>query len=277
MPRYPSTAELEVLVALKDYHCLTVDQIMLLTGRTSLRSAQHRLTELADAGFVRKHDRRSSDVLRPLRAAWSLTARSKAYLEGADMIVLPPRQPRPYILDHTLTINEVLIRARLLERTTAGVELLEWQHDRNLRTWRPILTVVPDGFLHFAVATASGRHSFPVLLEVDMGTMDRKRWQEKVKRYLRFFTGEFQTVFHTDAATVAVIVNDTNKRVSDLKRWTELELTRSRAEGSGEIFYFTRLADDPSAEELFLSPRFQIAFKKTIDALLPVKQQVLLA
>jgi hypothetical protein len=277
MPRYPSAAELEVLVALKDYHCLTVEQIMLLTGRTSLRSAQHRLRELADAGFVRKHDRRSSNVLRPLRAAWSLTARSKAYLEGADMIVLPPRHPRPYLLDHTLTINEVLIRARLLERTTAGVELLEWQHDRNLRTWRPVLSVVPDGFLHFAVATPSGRHSFPVLLEIDMGTMDRRRWQEKVTRYLRFFTGEFQTVFHTDAATVAVVVNDTDKRVSDLKRWTELELARSHAKASGDIFYFTHLTGDISAEDLFLSPCFQIAFQSTAGALLPVKRADMLA
>jgi hypothetical protein len=107
--------------------------------------------------------------------------------------------------------------------------------------------------------------------------MDRRRWQEKVKRCLRFFTGEFQTVFHTDAATVAVIVNDTDKRVSDLKRWTELELTRSRAEGSGEIFYFTQLATDISAQNLFLSPRFQVAFSTTTDALLPVHVQKLLA
>src|SRR3712207_6339591 len=211
--RYPSAAELEVLVALKDYHFLTVEQVMLVTGRTSLRSSQHRLKELADAGFVLKHDRRSSNVLRPLRAAWSLTNRSKAYLEGADMVVLPPRQPRPYILDHTLAINEVLIRARLLEQRHPDVELLEWHHDRELRTFRPTLSVIPDGFLHFAVTTPPGRHSFPVLLEIDMGTMDRKRWQEKVKRYLQFFTGEFQTVFYTDAATVAVIVSDTDKRV----------------------------------------------------------------
>src|SRR5215210_319630 len=116
MPRYPSAAELEVLVALKDYHYLTVEQVMLLTGRTSLRSSQHRLKELADAGYVLKHDRRSSNVLRPLRAAWSLTSKSKVYLEGANMIVLPPREPRPYILDHTLAINEVLIRGHVLDR-----------------------------------------------------------------------------------------------------------------------------------------------------------------
>jgi len=275
--RYPSAAELEVLVALKDYHFLTVEQVMLLTGRMSLRSSQHRLKELADAGYVLKHDRRSSNVLRPLRAAWSLTGKSKAYLEGADMIVLPHRHPRPYILDHTLAVNEVLIRGRLLEQTTPSVELLEWHHDRELRTFRPVLSVIPDGFLHFVVTTPTGRHSFPVLLEVDMGTMDRRRWQEKVKRYLRFFSGEFQSVFHTGAGTVAVAVSDTDKRVSDLRRWTERELARLDAQASGEVFYFTRLTDDLSAEDLFLTPRFQVGNSKRTDALLPVKQQELLA
>jgi Replication-relaxation len=268
---------MEVLTALKDFHFLTVEQIMLLTGRTSLRSSQNRLKDLADAGYVLKHDRRSSNVLRPLRAAWSLTSKSKAYLEGAGMVVLPARYPRPYILDHTLTINEVLIKAQLLEQTTPGVELLEWHHDRNLRRWRPILSVVPDGFLNFAVTTSDGRHGYPILLEVDMGTVDRRRWQQKVKRYVQFFTGEFQTVFHTDAATVAVVVSDTDKRVTELRRWTEWELGRLQAKASGEVFYFTQLTGDLSAGKLFMSPRFQVAFSNKTDALLPMEHAELLA
>src|SRR3954453_6726726 len=199
MPRYPTTAEMEALTALKDYHFLTVEQLMLLTGRTSLRSSQHRLRELADAGFVLKHDRRSSNVLQPLRAAWSLTGKSKRYLEGAGMVVLPPRRPRPYSLDHTLAINDVLIRAKaLVTEHSQLVELHDLYHGRELRTWTPSLSVIPDGFLNFVLRTASGRMSFPVLLEMDMGTVDRRRWQENVRRYLRFFEGEFETVFHTD-------------------------------------------------------------------------------
>src|SRR3954463_1743741 len=259
---------MEVLTALKDYHFLTVEQIMLLTGRPSLRSSQRRLKELAEQGFVLKHDRRSSNVLQPLRAAWSLTRKSKAYLEGAGMVVLPARHPRPYILDHTLGINEVLFKAQLLEQMTPDIELLEWHHDRNLRRWRPILSVIPDGFLHFAVTHPDGRYSYPILLEIDMGTVDRRRWQQKVKRYVQFFTGEFQTVFHTDAATVAVVVSDTEKRVAELKRWTEWELGRLQAKASGEVFYFTQLTDNLSADDLFLSPRFQVAFGKDPDALL---------
>jgi hypothetical protein len=269
--RYPSAAELAVLVALKEHHYLTVDQVLLATGRSSLRAAQQRLKELADAGFVAKHDRRSSDVRKPLRAAWSLTGRSKAYLEGAEMVVLPPRRPRPYTLDHVLAINDVLIRARVLatEYPTL-VELLDLHHDRDLRTWTPPLSVVPDGFVHFAVATAAGRHSFPILLEVDLGTMDRRRWQDKVARYLRLFDGEFQRVFGTDAATVAVVAADDPPRVADLKRWTEQELTRRDATDSGELFYFTLLADGLSPAELFCAPRCLVAFTDHREPLLPV-------
>src|SRR3954470_3558967 len=123
---------MEALAALKDYHFLTVEQIMLLTGRRSLRSSQNRLKELADAGFVMKHDRRSSNVLKPLRAAWSLTGKSKAYLEGARMYVLPPRYPRPYTLDHLLTVNDVLIRGKLFASMyPAQIELLDSYHDRD--------------------------------------------------------------------------------------------------------------------------------------------------
>jgi hypothetical protein len=77
---------MEFLAALKDYHFLTVEQLMLLTGRPSLRSSQRRLKELADQGFVLKHDRRSSNVLQPLRAAWSLTG---------PAVPDPGRQQRP--------------------------------------------------------------------------------------------------------------------------------------------------------------------------------------
>src|SRR3982751_3300362 len=168
--QYPSAAELSVLVALKDYHYLTVDQVMLLTGRVSLRAAQRRLTDLAAAGLIAKHDRRSSNVLQPLRAAWSLTSKSKAYLEGADMVVLPPRKPRPYTLDHLLAINDVLLRATLLSQQKASaLKLRELYHDRDLRGWQPPLPVVPDGFMDFVVTTPVGRERFPLLLELDMG------------------------------------------------------------------------------------------------------------
>jgi hypothetical protein len=69
---------------------------------------------LLDEGFLVKNHRYSSNALKPLRPAWSLTVKSKIYLEDAGMLVLPPRRPKPYTLNHALAINDVLIRAELL-------------------------------------------------------------------------------------------------------------------------------------------------------------------
>jgi Replication-relaxation len=276
--RYPTAAEMEILVALKDYHYLTVEQVMLVMGRTSLRASQQRLKDLLDAGLVARHDRRSSNVLKPLRAAWSLTGKSKAYLEGAEMTVLPPRRPRPYTLDHFLTINDVLIRAKLLEEQySAFVEVMIVLHDRDLKAWEPPLTVVPDGFIDFVVDTdRRGRESFPILLEVDMGTMDRVRWQDKVRRYLAFLDGQFQDAFETDVGTIAVIIRDDEKRLTDLKRWTEQELARAAAKDMGDLFYFTLFTDDLSPTDLFLSPRFLVAFSEGKASLLPADDMSLI-
>jgi hypothetical protein len=268
-PRYPTAAELGVLVALKEHHYLTVEQVMRLTGRSSLRATQQRLKDLKEAGLVAKHDRRSSNVLRPLRAAWSLTARSKAYLEDAGMVVLPPRQPRPYTLDHLLSVNDVLIQARLLAQESS-VELRELYHDRELRTWTPSLSVVPDGYLQFDLVTSTERESFSILLEVDMGTMDRRRWQEKVSRYLPFLAHELEEVFGTDVATIAVVVNDSRQRVHDLKRWTEQELARHDSLAQADIFYFTHIDPEASPRDFFFSSRFLVGGHTGGEPLLPM-------
>jgi Replication-relaxation len=268
--RYPTAAEMAVLVALKEHHYLTVEQVLLLTNRRSLRASQQQLTDLARAGYIRKHDRRSSNVLKPLRAAWSLTDKSKTYLEGAGMVVLTPHQPRPYTLDHLLAVNDVLISGRLLARQYPDiVELLEIQHDRELRTWQPKLTVVPDGFLHFALTTESGRVGFPIFLEVDMGTMDRRRWQEKISRYLRFLENDLPHVFGTDAATIAVAARTEQKRVTDLREWTEQELTRQNAADLGHLFYFSQLPVEISPADFFTTARWLLPFSTTPDSLLP--------
>lgn len=268
--RYPSAAELAVLVALRDYHYLTVDQVLLLTGRSSLRAAQRRLTDLAAAGLVAKHDRRSSHVLAPLRAAWSLTGRSRAYLQAAEMVVLPPRRPRPYTLDHLLAINDVLVRASVLSRQEPDrVELRECCHDRDLRGWQPPLPVVPDGFVHFVVRTSAGRESFPILLELDMGTMARRRWLEKVNRYVSLLAGGLTEYFATEVATIAVVVADTDRRMLELKRWTEQELARQDAAERADLFYFARLLPGLSPRELFCAPRFLVGGTQDTDALLP--------
>jgi hypothetical protein len=136
------------------------------------------------------------------------------------------------------------------------------------------LPVVPDGFLHFVVRSPAGRESFPILLELDMGTMDRRRWQEKVGRYISFLAQGLQDYFATDVATIAVVVaahedTDGEKRVRDLKRWTEQELTRLDGADQADLFYFTQLPPGIPARELFRSPRCLVGGTQDLDSLLP--------
>ena len=267
--RYPTAAEFEVLRALKEHHYLTVEQIMRETERDSLRAMQDRLTTLLRAGLVAKHERRSSNVMGPLRAGWSLTSRSKTYLQGAGMEVLPPRRPRPYTLDHCLTINDVLILAKELARTCPRTQLRDVRHDRNLRAMQPPLSVVPDGFLLFVVDTAQGRDEFPLLLEVDMNTTDRQPWQKKIEHYISFLGSELQLRLGTDVATVTIITPESWDRAEELKRWTESELVRQGASDLRELFYFTWLPPEISADDLFRSPRFLVAGQSGRATLLP--------
>lgn len=150
------------------------------------------------------------------------------------------------------------------------IELLEIHHDRDMRSWQPALSVVPDGYMNFALSSQNGRFRFPILLEVDMATMDRKRWEEKITRYARFFEGEFQATFGTNAATVAVIVNGEQKRVEDLKRWTENELKAQQLDELSDVFYFALHDDTVTPAALFCSPRFQSVFSSAPECLLPL-------
>jgi hypothetical protein len=186
------------------------------------------------------------------------------------MVVLPPRRPRPYTLDHLLAVNDVLIAAKLLAREDPDtVKLRGLYHDRDLRAWQPALPVVPDGFADLVVQTSAGWESFPILLELDMGTTDRRRWQEKVRRYVPLLTHGLEAAFGTTVATVAVVVQDIDKRVTDLKHWTEQELARAAAGERAHLFYFTQLPLELAAPDFFFSPRFFVGGRAKKEALLP--------
>ena len=84
------------------------------------------------------------------------------------------------------------------------------------------------------------------------------------------FQGEFQATFGTNAATIAVVVNGDQKRVDDLKRWTENELKSRQLDELADIFCFALYNDALTAAELFCSPYFAAAFSSFPDRLLPI-------
>jgi hypothetical protein len=158
----------------------------------------------------------------------------------------------------------------LLSRDEApNVKLRTFAHDRDLRHLTPPLSLVPDGFLDFVIRTPTGKESFPILLEIDMGTMERVRWQEKIGRYLPFLAQELPQRFGTDVATIAVAVPNTWQRVRELKTWTEQALAQHNAAVHLGLFYFTRLEPGLTGQQVFLSRRWLIAGSHKTSHLVP--------
>ncbi len=67
--------------------------------------------------------------------------------------------------------------------------------------------------------------------------------------------------------TVAVVAQPGNRRLADLKRWTEAELSRQGAAAQADLFRFT--SADPSApEEFFLGTVWATPFTDQLRPLL---------
>lgn len=250
---YPTTYEEQILKVLVLYHYLTVDQVMLATGHTSKRNSQGRLKHLTDEGYLWRIHRRTTEQNLPLKPAYTISAKAKKYLEEQGTIVLPSRSPSPYLLDHALAINDVLIRVSLLPKLySERFKLLALKHDRDLKHEALKLPVVPDGF--FEVADLSERKSYPTLLEVDLDTEERLRWQDKVEKYLTIFGDEAQRAFgfrHPDILCVTKA-----HHVHELKKWTEAVIKRREFDEYEKLFYFTSLPNEIAPDAFFLSPRF---------------------
>src|SRR5436305_14451025 len=108
---------------MRTFPYMTVDQVMLATGHTSLRKTQARLLTHSKEGirgeinYLARIPRRTTEQNLHLKPAYTLTSKSKKYFEQKERaVILASLTPSPYTLDHSLAINDILLRALLLER-----------------------------------------------------------------------------------------------------------------------------------------------------------------
>lgn len=250
---YPTQTEEQILLTVKQYHYLVIDQIMLATNQTSLRGTQVRLKNLVDNGYLWRLERRNTEQNLPVKPAYTISSQAKIYLEKQGAVVLPSRKPSPYTLDHSLAINDVLIRASILTKfMSQRYKLLKLEHDRDLRVKDLKLPLLPDGF--FEIADLEKHLSYPTLLEVDMDTEDKMRWQEKIEKYLTIFGATSQRVFDFRHPDILCVTKDDH--VKDLKAWTEAVIERKGFESHEKLFWFTRFPVEETPEEFFLQERF---------------------
>jgi len=186
---------------------------------------------------------------------------------GFDVSMLPypseKKELKSLFLPHTLTVNDVLIAAFLLEKTVPDIRLAAMKHELFLK--RTMQGVVPDGWLDFRLHE---KEQVCFSLEIDRGTEDQKPFRQKIRALVRFAKGSYAKVFETPSITIVFATPAGALRLNTIRAWTEKELTELHETAEADLF---RLGEIPDTEFdprwLFLEPHWYRPFDTTPVAL----------
>lgn len=234
--------DVDILKAVAEYRILRQDHIQqLFFGSKS--TAQYRLSHLYQHGFLNRH-------FLPVYAGWSptlyaLDKRGVALLKaacGIDRVNLWDAENGHEFLSHTLAINDFRVAVTVACRQ-AGYTLAQWIGEASLKADYDRVTIsdpngkkqsvslIPDSY--FTVETPKGRASF--FLEMDMGTMTLRRFQNKIRAYLAYLESKaYQQRYQTKSLRVLTVTTSA-VRCANLKTTTE-QIHRER------VFWFTHQA-----------------------------------
>src|SRR2546423_5010199 len=170
-----TAVDFEILQLVRDFHFLTVEQVMKLRGVSSKPKVQTKLKSLYEAKYL---DRRSLPHVGVGNTEYIYALSTKGMNLLKDMGFsgfsrFRPDEFRRFAfphLDHALAVNDFLIAARLLPVSVPSITHAEMRHDLDLKK-TPVrvtverrlpygdrtdekITVIPDGWLDFRMEVA---------------------------------------------------------------------------------------------------------------------------
>jgi hypothetical protein len=104
------------------------------------------------------------------------------------------------------------------------------------------ITVIPDAWVH--VKRVADGKAFPLWIEIDRGTMFRKRYQQLMAHRLTYFrSGEYEKMFGTPALRIVYLTTGSTPdarytRLHTLRRWTEEVLSAQQLTAWTPLFRF---------------------------------------
>jgi hypothetical protein len=171
----------------------------LVSPATAPKTLAGRLTELTDAGYLRRR-----------RIVTGVAGHHWLYGSGRNAPGIDPAyrdawRPSDAQLGHTLTVGETLVAITTPGRLGA-LHVTAWQGEAELRTWHDAGTAIPD--LLVRVSGPSVEDACAV--EVDRGTQARAAWRRKLLRYLHTPRGTLLVVTTSDerARNIARLARD---------------------------------------------------------------------
>ena len=244
---------------------LSREQIQKLEfGPNGERYCRDRLRWLFDAGYL---DRRRLDLRTGFGANMPVYCLEQ---RGAECIALDqkmdpcelgwkPRDNRVdlHFMEHTLAVNDFWIDVVLATRNGEG-ELELWLDERTLKskTMRDFvydsklgkrIAIIPDGY--FCIRLPDERRAC-FALELDRGTLERKRWKTRVRAYRKYMrSGQYRKRYGTSSLRVLTVVQAARRAISEEDR---VRLIRQRVEAirkwamderGGGFFWFAAQPD----------------------------------
>ena len=274
-----------ILHLLAFYRYLTVQQLLTLRYQpTSKTFVQETMKQLTDEGYVLRLWLPRRTRAGSVPAVYTLAPRGRRYLKARGtpfrlrFHTTEEQELSDLFLQHTLAVNDALISFVLLTRAYPGITIQRMLHDHELKR-TPIvvslpssrngreerIAVVPDGWLDLRYARGG---KVCLALEIDRGTEAVSRWKRKALAWCTASRSGYQEVFGTRSLFVCVLATPGQRRVDELRRWTEEVLVQTGNQDRAEYFRFAHLPTEPDPRRLFLGPSWQLPFTATPSPLL---------
>lgn len=299
-PFHVSLTDDRILRSVYDLHFLTTIQIVRLHYSTSSSNyAGERLKRLASAGYLTTFPAPRTSLAGKSALVYGVTTKAIRYLQDAgydagERRVRPSERPiGDQFTLHTLAVNDILIAATLLEQIRPEVSIAARRHERDLKhdAGARIVVgktdasektyVVPDAWIEFRLGAPGGKRlQRPVWLELDRGSENVRSFKRKIRGIVGYYeAGHYERIFGTRHISVAVAIAGTpgprseellSKRMKDVTRWIEEELSELDKAGWGSVFYIG--AAEPGSEldpmTFFCAPRWRVPFQSAPISLL---------
>jgi hypothetical protein len=213
---------------------------------------------------------------------------------------------KTFTLLHSIAVSEVLLKAKLLTREEPSIALTGYVKERGFEVSplrvtvskggrERVVSLSPDLWLDFEL----DEYRYCFLIEVNLTPVEQKRWRHKVASYLASLA-EYKRRFETDILVVVTFIESPvnfpkgkrtgrtsfenmrfqeeervrTKRMQDMLRWTERELSARNVPGASDHFLFTTVdLNSASPRDIFLAPLYRTPFSQGSEPLIPLAEE----
>ncbi len=253
-------------VGLYQLHIATAEQLTRLHySPKSIKWVLKHLKALTDNGYVLADVKPTKGPRGP--NFYTLAHRGLRYLASIHVDVREARVDgtlEHYLLiDHMLELNDLLIAAALLKRSSANMYLHSFMHEQILKrrpykaTWQDkegktqTYTIIPDAFLTFCLRPQSGQIvDRRVLLEHDRGSEEQRHFRRRIRAYISLLKRQ-------KPVPVAFTTFNGPQRVGQMREWTWQELASTQEPVAlGSLFRFGSFERPPDPCDVWTEPNW---------------------